>query len=93
MPKKLKEAPATITNRYRYNWGPICDGEWWEMTQGVDFVCSIDSFRCVCISYGRRKGYRVHTSKHPSKPGKLAVQFIKLDTQKIIKDKKKEAAE
>ena len=88
MPKKLKTAPVTVTNRYRYEWGPITDGEWWELTKGVDFVSSVSSFRCVCISYGRRKGFKVHTSRNPRNPDKLAVQFIKLETQKVIKPKK-----
>jgi len=78
MAKKLKEFPATRTNRrFDTRW---LDGGIWQLTAGVDYSCQTTSIRSSFTRYCTSAGGKSKTAIVPSRDGepeRLIVQFVR----------------
>jgi len=77
MAKVLKEHVFGI--RSGYPWDKWLDGRTWQMTEGVDFKCTVASFQHAAMVRARMKGGRVHS--HIKDNTKIVIQFYR-DTKR-----------
>lgn len=64
MPQQLSEMPSVTRpgsgggNR-KYDWDTLTNGQVWEVYQGEDFTCQMDSFQAICSQYATEHQMKV----------------------------------
>ena len=76
--KQLKSAP--VVGYSRYDWATLSNGEWFELTLGVDIMTSLESCRTNACFWARKNGYSIKT--HKTSETTLAIQLTKKTKKK-----------
>lgn len=56
----------------KYPWDKWTDGRVWEVKEGVDFTCPVNTFRSVVYSHAYRKGM---VARITARGGRVRLQF------------------
>jgi hypothetical protein len=85
MVKKLDPSEVYHVPYERYPWDNWSDGTVRVVTHGVDFSCSIASFRTVAHAWARNHGMKLQTTviRREDEPDQLRFKFYKQPSQKV----------
>lgn len=55
--------PGKRPGRRKYPWHDWTDGDWWRLTDGLDYTIATTAFRSVAFNHARRHGYKIQTKQ------------------------------
>jgi hypothetical protein len=77
MAKKLKTFEFTRTRTSAYPWYDWADGSIWQVVQGIDFTCKVESFRSTLSGVAANRGMSVRSKLQDG--GSVVFQFYQKD--------------